>query len=146
MFVESAILTLFISCYVQFDDDSGLISDAFIEAVAAIVLQTAIRRFLAIRSTQKLRSQRSSTEQNAGQVDRSIQQRKTPSPTANAPQDRHEEHSQLASKQMQPSTANQEMDGQSPMSQEEFFYDLAAVQIQSVFRGWWVRDSINVDH
>jgi len=25
-------------------------------------------------------------------------------------------------------------------------YDIAAIQIQSLFRGWWVRDSLNVDH
>lgn len=25
-------------------------------------------------------------------------------------------------------------------------YDVAAIQIQSTFRGWWVRDSLNVDH
>ena len=25
-------------------------------------------------------------------------------------------------------------------------YDIAAIQIQSTFRGWWVRDSLNVDH
>lgn len=36
-------------------------------------------------------------------------------------------------------------DHANPMAQEDFFYDLAAIQIQCVFRGWWVRDSIAVD-
>lgn len=36
-------------------------------------------------------------------------------------------------------------DHSNPMAQEDFFYDLAAIQIQCVFRGWWVRDSIAVD-
>ena len=63
-----------------------MISDAFIEAVAAIVLQTAIRRFMAIRKVQRLCEYKSALPQTKGQgaTDNSSP-RQTPSPqTENA--------------------------------------------------------------
>ena len=104
-----------------------MISDAFIEAVAAIVLQTAIRRFLAIRRTQALRARR--TSMAGGEVQN----------TSRTGRDAPSRHSEQQS-------FTHEVDPRDLVSQEDFFYDLAAIQIQSIFRGWWVRDSINVDH
>lgn len=70
----------------------------FMEAVAAIVIQTAVRRMLAMNLIEKML---------------------------------HETY---------------------PSDEEQFetmaihMQDLAAIQIQAAFRGWWVRDSLNVDH
>lgn len=70
----------------------------FMEAVAAIVIQTAVRRMLAINSIEKML---------------------------------HKTY---------------------PLDEEQFetmavyMQDLATIQIQAAFRGWWVRDSLNVDH
>ena len=106
-----------------------MISDAFIEAVAAIVLQTAIRRFLAIRRTQAIRARR--TSMAVGEVQNTSLTSKDVLSLS-----RHSEQQSFT----------HEVDPRDLVSQEDFFYDLAAIQIQSIFRGWWVRDSINVDH
>lgn len=138
-----ATLTIvFFTLPVQFDEDSGLISDAFIEAVAAIVLQTTIRRFLAIRRAQRLRM---GAVAPGGSRKQATPLRKTPAPRMT--EERHQE----VNRQMHPAAKQvhfsdpslEQLSEQHPFHE---FYDLAAIQIQSVFRGWWVRDSINVDH
>jgi len=119
----------------DFDDESGVMSDAFIEAVAAIVLQTAIRRFLAIRKTQKLSKNKALRESYDRRVIEAVPSVKATITGA-----------AVGNTTYTNSPCNQTSSGRvNPMSQEDFFYDLAAIQIQSVFRGWWVRDSIAVD-
>lgn len=142
----------------DFDDDSGMISDAFIEAVAAIVLQTAIRRFLAIRKVQRiLRGKLTQNSPSREATELLSPQRGTllAIPANNVAEERRQRSFQqygqtdTPSKQVQFATPAEETleVEESPQAQpEDFFYDLAAIQIQSVFRGWWVRDSINVDH
>lgn len=130
-----------------------MISDAFIEAVAAIVLQTAVRRFLGIQQAKRLRSER-----NQQVAPTSVRRSLSPSPTqtegslsqrAVASQgnrsEQQESQGQSRTTSMQTVASENQSDGMS-MGQEGFFYHLAAIQIQSVFRGWWVRDSMNVDH
>lgn len=128
---------------IQFDDDSGLVSDAFIEAVAAIVLQTALRRFLAIRKVQRLRIKapeqtraRATPSQSPHRI---FQKLAAVDPTAVKRQEQERQP-----KQLHFSDEVAKHVGETHPIHE--FYDLAAIQIQSVFRGWWVRDSINVDH
>ena len=70
------------------------------------------------------------------------QQQKPPSP----PRNEIEKEPLSISRISDVSSRREQIDQGDPMAQEDFFYDLAAIQIQSVFRGWWVRDSINVDH
>jgi IQ calmodulin-binding motif len=114
----------------KFDEDANLISDAFIEAVGAIVLQTAIRRFLAMRMAERLRMA-------------SRHQPPNTSPSCSEPS---RSRNRAPQAEISALTIDQEQSTHTdPMEQEDFFYDLAAIQIQSVFRGWWVRDSINVD-
>ena len=72
---------------------------SFIEAVAAVVVQTAIRRMLAIRAVKSIRAQHAS---------------------------------QVNARRFNTKAVD--------------MYELAAIDIQSAFRGWWVRDSLNVDH
>ncbi|CAB9529208.1 myosin, heavy chain [Seminavis robusta] len=112
----------------EFDEESSLISEAFIEAVAAIVLQTAMRRFIAICRAQRLRMEMGRPTKHK----RGLNQSHSTS------------SSEMNSRQTGVSTLT--TSNQTQSSQEDLFYDLAAIQIQSVFRGWWVRDSINVDH
>lgn len=142
----------------DFDEDSGMISDAFIEAVAAIVLQTAIRRFLAIRKVRRfLRGKDTQNSPRREIAERASPQRGAPStiPANDVIEERRQQPFQPDGQPDKPSKqvqfASQAEDSlmveESPQAQpEHFFYDLAAIQIQSVFRGWWVRDSINVDH
>ena len=126
-----------------------MISDAFIEAVAAIVLQTAIRRFMAIRKVRRLRRGETGRAQSRRQSTPEREpSRKTASPTATNPAVqpvvRRQDEEISSPKQLRFSEETfEEMNEPHPIHE---FYDLAAIQIQSVFRGWWVRDSINVDH
>lgn len=148
---------VFLGSCMQFDDDSGVISDAFIEAVAAIVLQTAIRRFLAIRLAGRLRTgpstERHNTNLNVASQSVTPQPKKISTTEKDTVKNSEEVATNEPLKKPSPQTgqpeaalAAQESVDSDPMAQEDFFYDLAAIQIQSVFRGWWVRDSINVDH
>jgi IQ calmodulin-binding motif len=116
----------------KFDESAEFISDAFIEAVASIVLQTAIRRFLAIRMAKILRMASRNQPFNTSPPSCS-------DPIQSGNRALQAEVSALTFDQEQPTARTD------PVAQENFFYDLAAIQIQSVFRGWWVRDSINVD-
>jgi len=93
----------------------------FIETVAAIVIQTALRRFLAVLYAEELRHTRALPDaKNSKEKDRSFDD-----------------------------SATQEDDREVDISAEhalDMMFELAAVQIQSVFRGFWVRDCLDVDH
>jgi len=108
------------------DDETVMSAFVFIETVAAIVIQTAARRFLGVRCAKSLRYARSLTiakglDANACAVSK--------------PTNGDEEKGWL---------------DVSVQSEEDEFptemYELAAVQIQSTFRGFWVRDCLDVDH
>lgn len=82
---------------------------AFIDAVAAVVIQTTVRRYLALRVA----------KDRLGAI-RSIQ-----SFVRRHAKKRKKRQFRNAALRM---------------------YDMAAIQIQTIFRGWWVRDCLSVDH
>ena len=94
---------------------SGTASDAygdFIEVVAAVVVQTAARQFLARRKVEKLRGSRhfgSNRSRKFGAQRTAPVQKRIDTSQRRVPVKFH-------------------------------LFDLAAVRIQSAFRGWWVRD------
>lgn len=112
---------------VQEDDvDEETVSSAylFIETVAAIVIQTSVRRFLASLAVQRrLRHHR---VQGSGEtVDSEISPITYESSYATATRDA-------------PATET--------MAQKRHHFDSAAAKIQAAFRGYWVRDCLDVDH
>ena len=104
------------------------------------MLQTGIRRFLAKQRTHKLRLDLASRNSHQGSRQVStFQHGSMPSPGREV----QEKMAQAVAASPDRNIGND--DQSNPMAQEDFFYDLAAIQIQCVFRGWWVRDSIAVD-
>lgn len=99
---------------------SGRISNAysgFIESVASVVVQTAVRQFLAKRRVERLRaSTRSSARTRQIQMTSRMRSGKA------LVRDRKPTHSVVS------------------------MMDLAATRIQSLFRGWYARDCIAVDN
>jgi IQ calmodulin-binding motif len=131
------------------DDETILSAYAFIETVAAIVIQTAVRQFLAALRVDSLRQTRESLAL-AIKI-RSIE--------GKAPF-----HGRLAHSDDDTSALRAVVDGSTRqvallegddsgfVSEDDLddialsLYHLAAVQIQSVFRGFWIRDCLDVDH
>lgn len=110
----------------------------FIETVAAIVIQTAIRQFLAVLYKDSLRQTRDSFE--VAQRVLSIEDvcieesMNTSSRATSSVENEQNDYSYESLIDDDLERATQDM------------YDLAAVQIQSVYRGFWVRDCLDVDH
>ena len=102
----------------------------FVQAVAAVVIQTKVRQRLAKKQVQAMRNQRYGNRGNYGysQANTNAMVRK---PYA------------LAKKARQ---ANQAKASRGRKDVALDFYSLAAIQIQAAFRGWWVRDCIGVDN
>jgi IQ calmodulin-binding motif len=134
----------------QMDDDETILSAyAFIETVAAIVIQTAVRQFLATLRVDSLRQTHESLAL-ASKI-RSIESKalfhgRLP-------------HSDDDTRALRPAAdrstrqvALEEGNDSGLVSEGDLddialsFYHLAAVQIQSVFRGFWIRDCLDVDH
>lgn len=113
-------------------DDSDMISEAyneFIESVASVVVQTAARRFLAKLKVERRRAELAAARKykyNKRRIDKGI----VPTPRNSAHQSGRSWTSRRSLRQAR--------------TQKELFY-LAAVRIQSIFRGWWARDSLKVD-
>ncbi len=110
----------------------------FIETVAAIVIQTAVRQFLAVLYLDSLRQTRDSFEVaqrvlsiEEGCIEESMN---TCSRTT----------SSLENEQNDYSYENLIEDDLDRAAQD--MYELAAIQIQSAYRGFWVRDCVDVDH
>ncbi|KAG7364615.1 IQ calmodulin-binding motif-containing protein [Nitzschia inconspicua] len=103
----------------------------FIEAVAAVVIQTKVRQLLArikveeARQQQQLYNQESRYENSEAMP--YAQQNRSPVIIQKA---------RTATKQKQLPRKDAALD----------FYTLAAIRIQAIFRGWWVRDCLAVDN
>jgi IQ calmodulin-binding motif len=119
------------------DDETVLSAYVFIETVAAIVIQTAMRQFLAVFHADSLRQTRDAIE--VAQRVLSI------------------EESCLEESMLSSSKANSSFESKNEFSYESLLdddmdnvaldlYELAAIQIQSLYRGFWVRDCLDVDH
>lgn len=103
------------------DDETVMSAFVFIETVAAIVIQTALRRFLAVLYAEELRHARALPDaKHSKEKDRSFEDSATQGGAREV--DISAEHAL------------------------DMMFELAAVQIQSVFRGFWVRDCLDVDH
>ena len=110
----------------------------FIETVAAIVIQTAVRQFLAVLYLDSLRQTRDSFEvaQRVLSIEEGCleESMNTCSRTT----------SSLENEQNDYSYENLIEDDLDRAAQD--MYELAAIQIQSAYRGFWVRDCVDVDH
>eukprot|EP00980_Cylindrotheca_fusiformis_P003778 scaffold834_cov123-Cylindrotheca_fusiformis.AAC.25 len=109
------------------NNDSDVISDAyneFIESVASVVLQTAVRQFLAKVRVRKIREHVAAARKY--QYNRKRIRR-----------------SNAVNKSVRSQMSRTDMIAKA--KHENQLFELAAIRIQSVFRGWWVRDSIKVD-
>eukprot|EP00934_Nitzschia_sp_Nitz4_P001007 Nitzschia sp. Nitz4//scaffold375_size13900//7797//12027//NITZ4_008967-RA/size13900-snap-gene-0.5-mRNA-1//1//CDS//3329549648//1007//frame0 len=105
------------------DDQSGQISDeytAFIESVASVVVQTAVRQFLAKLKVKRIRAM--TTRKKSSRPPRTQPMRR-----------RHLDYRNKIGALNRPR-------GPPPV------LDIAATQIQSLFRGWYARDCIAVDN
>jgi hypothetical protein len=116
------------------EDDLDQLSTSyvdFIEAVASVVIQTKVRQLLARRKIETMRNQKQSE----------IQERELDS-----------SHGQLSSTQRCSVAVTQKASVASKGNQSLKhdaaldFYTLAAISIQAIFRGWWVRDCLAVDN
>lgn len=128
------------------NDDSGHISDSyvnFIEAVAAVVIQTKVRQHLAALLVCQVRAQMRALQGEAETTRNREESRanvlRVATPRA------------CGSNAGASSTAKQSNNGPLPFTTTKAepafdFFALAAIRIQAAFRGWWVRDCIAVDH
>ncbi|KAL3923381.1 MAG: hypothetical protein SGILL_001690 [Bacillariaceae sp.] len=116
------------------EDGSGQLSNSyvdFIEAVASVVIQTKVRQLLARIRVENMRSQRTSIGQDRGAV--------LPARPTTSRERRSHAMTQKARNAYRPKT--------SPKNEAALdFYTLAAIRIQAIFRGWWVRDCLAVDN
>lgn len=108
----------------QIEDDSTVLSTvAFIQSVASIVIETAWRRYQAKKLVEAMRAKKRTGAATSSSSDRV-------------------NHSNKSRQQIV--TRNEEEKKFESMA--ALFHVLAAIRIQSAFRGWWVRDCISVDH
>jgi IQ calmodulin-binding motif len=147
----------------QIDDDSTVFSTrkSFIEAVAAIVIQTAARRFLATQAVKYLREQ----QQQQQQLLELVQQQEEDSPNADNQlvESHHFQTRYVQAAVIQKSESKKSGNALRNVSFAESsidtsrtdqqieelahqMYEMAAIRIQSIFRGFWARDSLEVDH
>ena len=151
---------------------------SFMETVAAIVIQTAIRRMLAIRVLEKMLQDITATEDapHLGALPRQCfvtfppesaqpfepffesddAQHLKPSPSSDGKQHTMPVPSENAQHRCELETVPSEIERKLGAASTEdemnlepvpcHMYDVATILIQSTFRGWWVRDSLNVDH
>jgi predicted pyridoxine 5'-phosphate oxidase superfamily flavin-nucleotide-binding protein len=119
------------------DDETVLSAYVFIETVAAIVIQTAMRQFLAELHADSLRQTRNAmaVAERVISIEESCL-----------------EESMLASSKGNTSSESSNDFLYASLVDDDLdrvaldLYDLAAIQIQSIFRGFWVRDCLDVDH
>ena len=114
--------------------NSGVVSNeyaGFIETVAAVVMQAAIRRFLAKLLVARIHPQSAKKKKGTSFSSKPLVDRQKIS--LQAVQKQHRRRPTLRQIRSNPATSHR---------LEEF----AAVIIQSNFRGWWIRDSLTVDN
>ena len=109
----------------------------FIESVASVVVQTAARQFLARAKLRRLLQQREAEQQQA--LEKGMH-------TTSRSKNESSRSSKGRSGTLQSMPQNQQHEGHSPEDLEALIFDLAAVRIQSAFRGWFARDCITVDN
>ena len=126
------------------DDDDFTIGDdefespdelAFMQVVAAVVIQTTARRFLAILSFER---------RIAAHFNRIVAPELVESPVLPQEKDTENKKEDATDAILQ----NLLRPAPPPQNQRQRIEGslLAAIMIQRVFRGWWVRDSLHVDH
>ncbi|GAX18944.1 hypothetical protein FisN_8Hh163 [Fistulifera solaris] len=138
------------------DDETTFASrkDDFLETVAAIVIQTNIRRFLAIRYVDRLMEQLANEMhakyvrlyKNEHQINSDTENTITPSAKSRT----HRVPAQKSPNRVKLSPQRTDHDRRlEENTQQKMTYDLynlAAIRIQAAFRGFWARDSLDVDH
>jgi hypothetical protein len=158
----------------KFDDESTVASlhnMGFIEAVAAIVVQTAFRKYMAVEAVEQMRARSRGPvvpaparvrSQPVGPAPSAARpQPVDPTPTRSVgPDPALAQAEPVAPARAEPVARVQPVVDPSlgafpvpvPSESKEFetmahrMYDLAAIQIQSMYRGFWVRDCLDVDH
>jgi hypothetical protein len=127
------------------NDDSGLLSDSyvnFIEAVASVVIQTKVRQFLSSTRVLKLRQQIGVHDDIP--ADRRVEELKKGaelSVKGGTPL-----VSRSLTNAMKARCTNEPKLSSTRDELALDFFDLAAIRIQGAFRGWWVRDCLAVDN
>jgi len=119
------------------DDETVLSAFVFIETVAAIVIQTAARRFLAQLLVTEMRHAKRGKDVTAATSTCSREV---------APVENSDFRFDVG---VQTEEVEDDDDDDDDDSVDELaleMYELAAVEIQSAFRGFWVRDCLDVDH
>jgi hypothetical protein len=116
----------------QFDDESTVVPAraSFIDTVAAVVVQAAVRRFLA----QKVMHEMVGKAYSFPHLESDDKKYRPLSSRKVTPEKRSSRKSYAES----PYGRN--------LGGAVFIEVMAAIKIQSAFRGFWVRDSLNVDH
>lgn len=120
------------------DDDTDISAYVFIETVAAIVVQTAVRQFLAVLHVDSLRQTREAKEL----ADRILSIENAYVKEVGVSTDRKRGSYIQKLKDVQTSFQSA---GESGKDAKNLF-EIAAMQIQAVYRGFWVRDCLDVDH
>ena len=110
----------------------------FIETVAAIVIQTAVRQFLAVLYLDSLRQTQDSLDvaQRVLFIEESCIEESMNASSRATSSVEHETHDYSYETLIDDDLDRAAQD----------MYELAAIQIQSVYRGFWVRDCLDVDH
>ncbi|CAJ1931952.1 unnamed protein product [Cylindrotheca closterium] len=127
-------------------DESDLMSIAyseFIESVAAVVIQTTVRRFLAKLLVDKLRVQVAAARKYRYNRKRIEGKTITPRPVKVPSVQRTSVQSRSRNRVQQ---LQQEEESMANTGMEYQLFVFAAIRIQSVFRGWFVRDIIKIEH
>jgi hypothetical protein len=126
------------------NDDSGLLSDSyvnFIEAVASVVIQTKVRQFLASIRVLRLRERVETLGHRPVDImENAMKAAVVNSKTKTTPL---VSKSQILARKARSVNTAQVASRRDDAAHD--FFDLAAIQIQAAFRGWWVRDCLSVD-
>jgi len=121
------------------DDDSGQLSNSyvnFIEAVAAVVIQTKVRQLLARNKMKKMRQLSDNQQRNLSTETRGDQHLAVRDISM-------QRRSQALTQKARNASRGKTTERKNPALD---IYILAAIRIQAVFRGWWVRDCLAVDN
>jgi hypothetical protein len=136
----------------EFDNQGEL---SFLQVVAAVVIQTTVRRFLAVGIFEKMIEAHFKSIAGEDIMEPvMLPQRKE---VSTVQQPRHQEvptAQQPRHELIQKTVVSREIDPKPfrpdppPQNQQELLqrYISSAIAIQRVFRGWWVRDSLHVDN
>jgi hypothetical protein len=149
------------------DHESDL---AFMQVVAAVVIQTTFRRYLAVLTFERMVKEHFKSIAGPDIMDQLVPATQRHMPIAQSPklQPQHIEAVQVTRRQAPfpvsrappinparqliqksaPSESKPYRPDPPPQNQRERvqLYIKCAIKIQRIFRGWWIRDSLHVDH